>query len=130
MTQPYIHPTLFLRREALEAVNGYCEEPYCDHCEDYDLLLRLYAAGMRGMNLQQILLLYNAPDARGNRTMRHRFNESYTRWKRFGQMRLFPRAFPYVIKPIAAGLLPTPILRRLKDRKHTPLSRESGGYSE
>lgn len=115
MTQPYVHPTLMFRREALDAVGGYCEEAYCDHCEDYDLLLRLYARGCRGMNLREKLLYYTAPDARGNRTMRQRWNEVATRWKRFGQLGLLPQALPFVVKPVAVGLLPTPVLRRLKE---------------
>ena len=40
-------------REALEAVKGYSEDPRQLLCEDYDLLLRLYAAGYRGLNLRE-----------------------------------------------------------------------------
>lgn len=117
MTQPYIHPTLMFRKEALDAVGGYCEDDYCDHCEDYDLLLRLYARGYRGMNLQQVLFHYTAPNAQGNRTMRHRWNETRTRWRRFRELGILPRTLPYVVKPVMTGLLPVPILRRLKERR-------------
>ncbi len=115
MTQPYIHPTLIFRREVLEAVNGYSEEKYVVLCEDYDLLLRLYAKGFSGANLQEILFDYTIPmTAKGNRKMRHRWNETVTRWHRFREMGLLPGALPYVIKPISVGVLPEFILKRIK----------------
>lgn len=115
MVQPFLHPTLMFRREALEAVGGYSEDPRQTLCEDYDLLLRIYAKGMRGMNLQAPLLDYSVPsDPRGNRAMRHRWNEAVTRWHRFGDLGLLPRALPYVVKPIAVGLLPSRLLKRAK----------------
>lgn len=114
-TQPYIHPALMFRREALVSVGGYSESPHCILCEDYDLLLRLYAKGCRGMNLQENLLKYTVPQtAKGARKMRHRWNETVTRYRRFRELRLLPGAFPYVVKPLAVGLIPEPVLRKLK----------------
>ena len=113
--QPYLHPALMFRRAALEAVNGYSQSPRCLLCEDYDLLLRLYARGYRGMNLQENLLDYTLPQtAKGGRKMGHRWNETVTRYCRFRELGVLPRALPYVVKPLAVGLLPEPILRRLK----------------
>ena len=115
MTQPYIHPTLMLRRECLEAVGNYSEEKSVLLCEDYDLLLRLYAKGYQGANLQEILFDYTVPPtAKGNRRMRHRCNESVTRWRRFGEMGLLPGALPYVVKPLVVGMLPEKLLRKVK----------------
>lgn len=121
MTQPFIHPTLFFHRSVLEVVGGYSEASRCNKCEDYDLLLRLYAAGYKGMNIQKPLLEYTAPDNRGNRTLRHRWNETVTRWVRFRELGVLPQALPYVFKPIAVGLLPTGLLGRLKERKTRPI---------
>lgn len=115
MTQPFIHPSLVFRREALLAVGGYSEEQRCLLCEDYDLLLRLYQAGFQGANLQEILLDYTVPaTAKGNRRMRHRWNETVTRWHHFRTMGLLPRALPYVVKPLAVGFMPEKLLRCLK----------------
>lgn len=115
--QPFVHPTLMFRREALLAVDGYSEDPCCILCEDYDLLLRLYAKGYRGMNIQEPLLTYTLPHtANGSRKMRHRWNETVTRYQRFKELQVLPAALPYVIKPLAVGLLPEPILKRLKER--------------
>lgn len=118
MTQPYLHPTLVFHREVLERVGGYSEDPHCILCEDYDLLLRLYAAGFRGANLQEQLFCYTIPDtAKGGRTMAHRWNETVTRWRRFRTLGLLPGAFPWVVKPLAVGLLPEKILYQLKGRR-------------
>ncbi len=111
--QPFIHPSMMFRAEALLAVGGYSEDPHCVLCEDYDLLLRLYAAGYRGMNQREVLLDYTALET-SNRKMRHRWNETVTRYRRFRELGLLPAKFLYVIKPLAVGLIPAPILTKLK----------------
>lgn len=117
LTQPYIHPTLVFRREALLEVGGYSESRQCLFCEDYDLLLRLYAKGYQGMNLQENLLIYTIPaTAKGTRKMRHRWNETVTRYHRYKELKVLPRALPYVVKPLIVGLLPEPVLQRIKEK--------------
>lgn len=91
ITQPFIHPALMFRKEALDTVGGYSERKSQVLCEDYDLLLRLYANGFRGMNLQENLLTYSLPStAKGRRRMRHRWNESVTRYERFRDLGRLP----------------------------------------
>lgn len=113
--QPFIHPALLFRRQALEAAGGYCEEPRCIGCEDYDLLLRLYELGHTGANIQEPLLRYTLP-AKGKhgRTMGLRVKEMQTRFIRFKSLGLLPKNIFYVIKPVAVGLLPAGVLERLK----------------
>jgi glycosyltransferase EpsE len=113
--QPFIHPGLLFRREALEEVGGYSEAKRQLLCEDYDLLLRLYKAGYKGANLQETLLDYTVPaTAKGSRKMKHRWNEAVTRYGRFKELGVLPGALPYVVKPLAVGLLPEFILRKMK----------------
>lgn len=113
--QPFIHPTLMFRIEALLTVGGYSEDKHCLKCEDYDLLLRLYGDGFRGENLQEYLLDYTIPNmAKGNRTMGDRWNEVVTRFRRFRSLGLLPQAWPYLIKPLVVGLMPEKILSYLK----------------
>lgn len=119
ISQPYIHPALMFRREALDAAGGYSEDKRQVLCEDYDLLLRLYAMGYRGMNLQENLLEYTIPAAAGgSRRMKHRWNEAVTRWERFRELGELPGALPHVLKPLAVGLIPALLLERLKQRYH------------
>lgn len=111
---PYIHPSLMFRRKTLAAVDGYSESPRAVLCEDYDLLLRMYAKGLRGANLPDKLYEYQVSDQDyKKRKFRHRYNESVTRWRRFRDLGMLPRAFPYVVKPLAVGLLPGRILQAI-----------------
>lgn len=117
--QPFLHPTLLFRREALLAVGGYSLDRRCLLCEDYDLLLRLYEAGFAGANLPEPLVDYTVPEtARGHRTMGHRWNETVTRYRRFRALGLLPGAWPYVVKPLAVGLVPEVLLGKLKEHTY------------
>lgn len=116
--QPFLHPTLIFRREALDEIGKYSEEPRCVGCEDYDLLLRLYEAGHRGENIQEPLFTYTLPPLGSKkRTMTLRRNEAKTRYIRFRALGLLPETLPYVIKPMMVGLLPRGLLERIKDRR-------------
>ncbi|MBQ9459659.1 MAG: glycosyltransferase [Oscillospiraceae bacterium] len=115
-TSPFVHPALVFRRSALEAVGGYCEEPYCRLCEDYDLLMRLYAAGYRGKNLPDRLLDYTLPPkGKKNRALRDRLHEAQTRWRRYHELGVLHEAWIYTAKPIAAALLPQRAVERLRE---------------
>ncbi len=118
LVQPYIHPTLLFRREALEAVGGYCEAKRCFGCEDYDLLLRLYEAGFTGANLPEALLQYTLPPkGQSTRTMKMRVNEVRTRLVRYKALGLLPGKLLYAVKPVAAGLVPRPALEKMKRKR-------------
>lgn len=116
--QPFLHPTLLFRREALERVGEYSEEPKCVGCEDFDLLLRFYEMGLAGENIQEPLFTYTLPPLGSKkRTMSMRWNEAKTRYVRFQALDLLPKALPYVVKPLAVGLLPERMLEWMKDRR-------------
>ena len=115
--QPYLHPTLLFRRKALDAVGGYCTDRRCDGCEDYDLLLRIYQAGLVGFNLQEPLLTYTLPDSGMRKPYRYRWYEAQTRYVRFGSMGLLPKVWPYVLKPLIVGFIPARWLDKIKKRR-------------
>jgi len=62
---PLAHPTFFLRTEAVEAVGGYQDRGWP---EDYDLLLRLWAAGGRLAQVPATLLRWREGADRLSRT--------------------------------------------------------------
>ncbi len=113
--QPFVHPSMMFRKETLLTINGYSEESHCILCEDYDLLLRLYAAGYRGINQQEVLLDYTVLDsAHSGRKMWHRWNEAVVRYRRFRELGLLPGKFLYVVKPLIVGLVPKGMQKKLK----------------
>ncbi len=117
-SQPFLHPALLFKRQVLETVNGYSEDMRCRLCEDYDLLLRLYYAGYQGANMPDVLFDYTIPPtAKGNRRMKHRWNEVVIRFIRFRELGRLPQALPWVVKPIIVGALPENLLAYLKKRR-------------
>jgi glycosyltransferase involved in cell wall biosynthesis len=61
---PIAHPTLCLRRTALDAVAGYADRGWP---EDYDLVLRLFAAGLLLANVPEVLLDWREQPRRASR---------------------------------------------------------------
>ncbi|MGB1657216.1 MAG: glycosyltransferase [Longimicrobiales bacterium] len=62
---PIAHPTFFLRSEAVAEVGGYQDHGWP---EDYDLILRMHAAGHDLANVPEILHLWREGAARLSRT--------------------------------------------------------------
>ncbi|MFW5875392.1 MAG: glycosyltransferase [Myxococcota bacterium] len=58
---PLCHPSVAIRRRAMDAVGGYHEGPFP---EDYDLWLRLHAAGWRLAKVPQVLLRWRHESGR------------------------------------------------------------------
>lgn len=115
-TNPFIHPSMVIRREALLAVGGYSEEKIMRRAEDYDLWMRLYAAGYEGANLQEILFDYREDkDSFKKRAYRYRVDEARVRLRGFRTMgMLFPTGWIYVLKPLFVGLIPSTLLMALR----------------
>lgn len=119
-SMPFIHPALLLRKSAVQAVGGYSLSKWAVLCEDYDLLLRMYAQNNRGYNLQEKLFCYQVgPLDYQKRKYRHRINEAVTRFARFRQLGMLPGAFPYVVKPLVVGLLPYSWVNTWKQRRES-----------
>ncbi len=114
-TMPFVHGALMFRREALLDMGGYRVARETRRTEDYDLLMRLYAGGLRGANIGEPLYRFQeGRDTEQRRKYRYRVDEAAVRWKGFAAMGLMPRGIPYALKPLAVGLLPAGILRRMK----------------
>jgi glycosyltransferase involved in cell wall biosynthesis len=75
---PIAHPTLLVRREAVEAVGGYNDRGWP---EDYDLVLRLWARGFRFRNVEQIVLRWRYGPERLSRRSAVYGQEAFMRCK-------------------------------------------------
>lgn len=115
MTLPFVHASLLFRRQALEAVGGYRESKRVRRAEDYDLLMRLYAAGLRGANLPHTLYHIRMDDATlQRRKYRYRRIEAAVKWQGFRSLGLMPRGALYAFKPLIVGLIPQRLLEKIK----------------
>ena len=63
---PFVHPSVMMRRDLLTGVGGYRD---CGWPEDYDLWLRMAAAGVRFARLDQTLFFWRDHPGRATRTM-------------------------------------------------------------
>lgn len=53
---PFFHPTVMMRKTALETIGGY--SPYTYRCEDLELWFRFYKNGKKGLNIEEPLYVY------------------------------------------------------------------------
>ena len=113
---PFIHPSVMVRREVYLASGGYYVSKETWRCEDYELFMRLYAQGYCGCNMQDSLFCYREDkESYERRKFRYRVDEARIRRRNFKNLGMKgPLAWLYILRPIAAGLLPAAALMYLK----------------
>ena len=114
----HCHAPCMLRAEAMREVGGYSVDKKLLRVEDWNLWMKLYAAGYRGRNLTEPL--YKMRDDRAatsRRKFRYRFNEAYMTLLVVKTFRLpfYNRIF--ALRPILVGLLPRPLYNYLHRRQ-------------
>lgn len=117
---PFMHPTILMRKVDLLSVGGYREAKETRRCEDYDLFMNLYANGYKGYNIQEKLYYYRIVrnEKSKHRPMKYRVDEMIVRFRGFKNMRILKKSMPYVFKPVAVGLIPQCILKRIKQYRY------------
>ena len=111
---PFCHAPCMARREAVCSVGGYTDDSKYLRVEDFDLWVKLYAAGYRGMNLREPL--YQMRDDRNafsRRKFRYRINEARVICKAVRLLKLPFWCYLRAAKPVAVGLLPSGIYKIL-----------------
>lgn len=108
---PFAHATTIFRKNCLLDVNGYRISKETKRGHDYDLFMRLYAKGYKGMNIPDILYFYRCFTTKSNRDLyKYRIHESIVRFKGFRAMKLGFISIPYIIKPLVVGLMPKSVM--------------------
>lgn len=109
--QPYAHPAIMFRKSVLNMDNPYGSDKKSRRGEDYQLFMNLTAAGIRGFNLQEDLLLYReTKDSYKRRRLSDQLAEVVIRWNGFKKLGLNPwLEIYYVIKPIIVWMVPNRI---------------------
>jgi glycosyltransferase involved in cell wall biosynthesis len=115
--QPYAHPTIMFRKSVLSMDKPYGEDDRPRRGEDYELFMNLTAAGIRGFNLQEDLLLYReTKESYKRRTLMDQLEEVSIRWNGFKKLGLNPwLEIYYVIKPIIVWIVPNNIAFRIRN---------------
>lgn len=114
----FCHAGALMRRDILEELGGYSENKDTLRVEDYDLWVRMYAAGYRGFNTQEIL--YSMRDDRNaisRRTFQSRINESKVilrAGKAFGGQSF---SYAQACIPVLKGFCPTWLYKFLHGKR-------------
>lgn len=117
-TSAFIHPTILVRAEVMQKLGGYSTETCALRTEDYELFMRLYAAGERGYNLQEFLFQYREDAfAYAKRKYRYRINEAWVRYKGFEKLGIRKGHWRFIIKPLIAGLFPANLMLFCRKKK-------------
>lgn len=115
---PFCHAPCMVRRCAYQAVKGYTDDPRYLRVEDYDLWIKMYAAGFRGQNIiEPLYAMRDDRNAYSRRKFRYRINEFYVRIKAAHVLRLPFRAYLYAWRPLLVGILPSRLYRLLHKRR-------------
>lgn len=115
---PYIHPSVMFRKEVFNAQGGY--RAGTRRGEDYELFMRLFAAGFRGRNIQEELFSYREDrDSYKRRGLGSRLDEVGIRYEGFKELGIMlPFGWLYVLRPLAAGCAPVPLVYGAKKLYH------------
>ncbi len=115
MTLPFVHGSLMFRSDVLLGAKGYSTDKRDIRAEDYELLMRLYANGYRGANIDETLYYIRLDESTyKRRSYKYRFKECSVKYRGFKTMGLMPRALPFAIKPLIVGLIPRRFLNPVK----------------
>lgn len=113
---PYIHPSVVFRADVLKDNGGYKVAKETMRCEDYELFMRLSQKGLQGYNMQECLTRYREDDhSYTRRKYRYYIQEAKVRYKGFKELGILKiTTFPYVVKPLFVGMVPTKIMQLIK----------------
>ena len=103
---PFFHPATLFAKDCLKKVDGYRIAKETRRGQDYDLFMRLYAAGYKGKRIPDVLYYYRLD--MGNikrRDFDSTIGEFVIRWKGFKKLCLFPWALPFVFKPFLSHVV-------------------------
>lgn len=108
----FCHAGCMMRTSVMKELGGYSEGENCKRVEDYDLWVRLYAAGYKGYNIQETL--YAMRDDRNavkRRSFRNRLNEAKLKIRIVNTFALSKRYYLYACVPILKAIVSTSMYR-------------------
>lgn len=118
LTVPFCHAPCMVRREAFEKVNGYTVDDKYLRVEDWQLWVKMYAAGYRGYNIDMPLyMMRDDRNAKARRKFKYRLNQVHVACFAVKKLKLEKWRYIFAIRPILVGLLPSPIYSFLHKRR-------------
>ena len=114
----FCHAGCMMRTTVLKKLGGYSENKNCERVEDYDLWVRMYAAGYTGCNIQEPLYaMRDDRNATKRRTIQNRLNESAVKFRAGRAFHMPLRGFVNGMIPLVKILIPASAYRALHRNK-------------
>ena len=104
----FFHPTIMMRKEAYDQLNGYYVSKRTRKGQDLDLWFRFYAEGFKGYNIQEPLLKYHESleDYKKKRNLSYSWGMTKTALHGF-RINKFPfYMYPWAFKDVVSALVP------------------------
>jgi len=114
----FFHPTVMIRKQPLLSVNGYTVDQYTKRTEDFDLWVKMYHAGYKGYNTEEVLLdYYEGQSSYKKRRYNYRIDEYKIRKKARGLLNIPFRYSIFELKPLIVGLIPDKFMKLYRLKK-------------
>ncbi len=110
---PFIHGSVMFRREVFDRCR-YRTIGKTKKYEDYDLFMRLYAAGFKAANINEPLYYFYYDTKLRSVSFSMRVDEYKVRMNGFKKLGLLPKGYFHALKPLVLGLMPDRLQMRLK----------------
>lgn len=118
-TSAFSNPSVMFWKKCLDSVGGYRVAKETIRGQDYDLFMRLYAAGFKGANIQESLTYYYRGKVGYQKTtVKIRYYDFLVRWRNFKKLGLMPAGILYAIKPLLLMIIPFRVLEKIKRVVH------------
>lgn len=122
MDVPFAHPTIMMRKEVYDALDGYDEKMF--RSEDLELWFRFYAKGYKGYNIQEPLYKYREDDnSYSKRTLQAALKTSKVFWEGYTKLGIPLLLRVFALKPVVSALMPNCFIDRFHKYKSVRRSR-------
>lgn len=114
----FCHAAVLMKKECMDAVDGYTENQRMLRVEDVNLWIKLYAAGYRGYNMQEPLYrMRNDQNALNRRKYIYRVNSVYVRLQGCKMLKLGAKSYLKACKPMINGLVPAKLRQLIRKQQ-------------
>ena len=109
----FMHPTFMMRKSEVEKVGFYTENKHTIRSQDYHMVMKVLAEGMKMYNLQVPLYRYSVNEGTMNRSLNWNRVKGLM-WVKYDSLkrnRMPLWTYIYVFKPILVNMLPRKLLK-------------------
>lgn len=115
---PFYHPTIMVRKEVYQLLNGYTVSKRTARAQDLDLWFRFFYNNFRGYIVDDVLYRYTESIADYKRRSFKKATCSFrTRLWGYRLLKFSIFAYPFALKPLISSLVPSKIMRKYKLNK-------------